>query len=51
MYGCRGVVEQSDDVGRLDDLAGVHHGDTSATLGDDAEVVGDEHDRRAAIAR
>ena len=28
----------------LDDLAGVHHGETIAHAGDDAEVVGDQQD-------
>ena len=31
----------------LDDLAGVHHRDPVGDLGDDAEVVGDQHDRQA----
>src|SRR5437773_8470309 len=38
----RSVLEQLDDVGLLDDLAGVHHTDLVRHLGDDAQVVGDE---------
>ena len=33
----------------LDHLAGVHHDDARADVGDDAEVVADQHDRRAEI--
>ena len=43
------LAEQRRHVGLLDDLAGVHHRDPVAHLGDDAEVVGDEDDRRARL--
>ncbi len=32
-------------VGVLDDLAGVHHADVGAHLGDHPQVVGDQEDR------
>ena len=35
----------------FDDPPGVHHGDPVGAPGDDAEVVGDEDDRRAEVAR
>ena len=44
-----GIAEQRLDRRLLDDLAAVHHGDAVGHLGDDAEVVGDQHDARAAI--
>ena len=49
VYGWRGSPEQRRDVGLLDDLAGVHDRDAVAHLGDHAEVVGDEDDRRAGL--
>ena len=49
--GVERVAEQRRHVGLLDDLAGVHHRDPVAHLGDDAEVVGDQHDRRARSRR
>jgi hypothetical protein len=36
--------------GVLDDAPGVHHADDIGVLGDDAEVVRDEHDRHVALA-
>ena len=39
------VGEQLVDRRALDDLAGIHHGDFVADLGDDAEIVGDQDDR------
>ena len=45
------LAEQRRDVGLLDDLAGVHHRDPVAHLGDDAEVVGDQDDGRARSRR
>ena len=39
-----GVVEQIEDRGVLDDAAGVHDADHVRVLGDDTEVVGDQHD-------
>ena len=47
--GMQRAPEQRHDVGLLDDLAGVHDRDPVAHLGDDAQVVGDEHDRRAGL--
>ena len=43
------LAEERHDVGLLDDLAGVHHRDPIAHLGDDAEVVGDQDDRGAGL--
>ena len=37
------------DVRLLDDLALVHHGDPVGEVGDDAHVVGDQHDRGAEL--
>ena len=45
------LAEERHDVGLLDDLAGVHHRDAIAHLGDDAEVVGDQDDRRCRSRR
>ncbi len=42
--------EQRGRVGLLDDAAGVHRQHAVGDLGDDAEVVGDEHDGRAVVA-
>ena len=41
------VVEQLVQRALLDHLPGVHHQHAVGDVGDDAEVVGDEHDRRA----
>ena len=49
MYGCLRVVEDLAGVALLDDLAGVHHADAVAHRADDAEVVGDQQDRRAGL--
>ena len=49
MYGWCGSCEDRVDVGALHDLAGVHHHDLLGHLGDDAEVVGDEHDRHPVL--
>src|ERR1700722_17691386 len=46
--GMLGTSEQLIDRGTLDYLAGIHHRDLVADLGDDAEIVGDENDRRPA---
>ncbi len=43
------VAEERDDVGLLDDLAGVHDGHPVAHLGHDTEVVRDEDDGRAGL--
>ena len=43
------VLEDRVDRAVLDDLRGVHHDDVVGRLGDDAEVVRDQHDRRAVI--
>ena len=43
------LAEQRRDVGLLDDLAGVHDRDAVAHLGDHAQVVGDQDDRRAGL--
>ena len=42
--------EQRGRVGLLDDAAGVHRQHAIGDLGDDPEIVGDEHDRRAVLA-
>ena len=47
VYGCCGVGEQLVDRRLLDLAAGVHHEHAVGDLGDDAEVVGDQDDRRA----
>ena len=49
VYGCSGLRNSDHDVGVLDDLAGVHDRHAVAHLGDDAQVVGDEHDRGAGL--
>ena len=49
--GGRGWRKSVRDVGLLDDLARVHDRHAIAHLGDDAEVVGDEDDRRAGLGR
>ena len=46
--GMLGRGEQFVDGGALDDLAGIHHRDLVADLGDHAEIVGDQDDRGAA---
>src|SRR5258706_10484097 len=43
-----GGSKQFVDRGAFDDLAGIHHRDLVADFGDDAEVVGDQNDRRPA---
>ncbi len=45
-----GLIEEFLDAGDFDDPAGVHDGDDVGVLGDDAEVVGDQEDRHAALA-
>ncbi len=45
-----GLVEHAGGGTGLDDLAGVHHGDVVAEVGDHAQVVGDEHDRQPGVA-
>ena len=47
MYGCFGASRTSSTPPVLDDPAGVHDHDVVDHLGDDAEVVGDEQERRA----
>ena len=49
MYGCCGCSKTARRVALLDDLAGVHHPDPVAQGPDDAEVVGDEEDRRVRL--
>ena len=44
------LLEQAGHVGLLDDLAGVHDGHPVAHLGDHAEVVRDEDERRVRLA-
>ena len=44
------AVEHADGVAVLDDPPGVHHVDPLGEPGDDAEVVGDEHDGEVAVA-
>ena len=44
------VGEEALGAGLLDELAAVHHGDLVGVAGDDAEVVGDEHERHVAVA-
>src|SRR5687767_3087794 len=49
-----GVARRVDNVPHradLDQAAGVHHRDALGSLGDDAHVVRDEHDRGAALTR
>ena len=43
------LLEHLDGVALLDDLAGVHHADPIAHGADDAEVVGDQQDRRVRL--
>src|SRR3984893_1691012 len=48
-----GMARLLDDVGQradLGDAPGIHHGDAVGGLGDDADVVGDQHHRRAVVA-
>jgi hypothetical protein len=50
-FGVR-VLRRREEIvhgGAFDDLAGVHDGDCIGIFGDDAEVVGNEHDGHAAI--
>ena len=49
VYGCCGSANKLRDTRALDDAAGVHHDDVVGELGDDAEVVRDEDDRRAGL--
>ena len=49
VYGCFGIGEDGRRVTFLDDLAGVHHADPIAQRPDDAEVVGDQQDRRVRL--
>ena len=49
VYGCRGLGEQLAAAGRLDDAARVHHVHGVAHAGDDAEVVGDQHQGGVAV--
>ena len=50
VYSCRGRRRSPGDRAGLDDPAAPHHRDPVAEVGDDAEVVGDEQDRHAALA-
>ena len=43
------IGEERCDLGALDDLAGIHDDDVLRDLGDDAEVVGDQHDGGAGL--
>src|SRR5262249_59029470 len=43
------VSEERRDLGTLDDFAGIHHDDLLRELGDDAEIVGDQHDGGAGL--
>ena len=47
--GMQRVLEQRLDRRLLDLAAGIHHHDALGGLGDDAEIVGDQHDRRAGL--
>ncbi len=49
VYGCSGASRIVSSGALLDDPARVHDGDLVGRLGDDAEVVRDEHDRCAAL--
>ena len=49
VYSCCGAANSSPHGRRLDDLALVHHGDAVGEVGDDAHVVGDQHDRGAEL--
>ena len=51
VYGCRGSRKTVVDGARLDDLARVHHGDAPAGLRDHREVVRDEDEADAELAR
>ena len=50
MYGCSGAAKIASVERVLDDPAGVHDRDLVGDLGDDAEVVGDDHDRGVELA-
>ena len=50
VYGCAGVVQDGGGGAGLDDLAGVHHRDVVADVGDHAEVVADDDHRQAGVA-
>ena len=45
--GVRGSANSSARRRLLDDVAAIHHDDPVGHVGDDAHVVGDQHDRRA----
>ena len=49
VYGCCGLREDGGGIALLDDLARVHHPDPVAHRPDDAEVVGDQQDRRVGL--
>ena len=51
VYGCDGRSNRSPRRRRLDDEAGVHHVDPVGHPGDDAEVVGDQDERRPGLGR
>ena len=51
VYGCEGAANRSSGRRRLDDEAGVHDVDPVGHPGDDPEVVGDQDQRRAGLAR
>ncbi len=48
--GMHGIGEQLVGGRLLDDAAGIHHRDAVAVLGDDAEIVADQHHRHAHLA-
>ena len=50
VYRWRGRAKSSIGVRRLDDLPGVHDRDAVGAPGDDAEVVGHQHDRHLEVA-
>ena len=51
VYGCSGAAEQRGDGALLDDDAGIHDARRAvASLGDDAEIMGDQQQRRAGFA-
>src|SRR5438128_2225014 len=47
--GVQGLLEQLPDRRLFDDLGAVHDGDALGRLGDDAHVMGDQHDRHAEL--
>ena len=44
------LVEDREDVGELDDAARVHDDDAIGELRDQAEIVGDQDDRRVCVS-